>query len=258
MSPNFEDFASLLLSEKSSISGGITRKYKDGFLDYLHSCDIEYTNYGAFFEQSGGAGKVYFADTNFSPDWVEECFVEGYVHHDYPLLRAKALTEDQFASFELGEWLAPRLVDQAPMTAQILRGAGDAGMRDGFALVGRKRIGHGKGASELRWNFGIGGELGVRKHIEAQLPEITIAAAMLIDTLMPEISSGVARQFKALTARERDVLGCFAKGLQRDRAAEAIGASVHTVDFHCRNVRGKLGAATMAEAVAKGLTYGQI
>ena len=56
-----------------------------------------------------------------------------------------------------------------------------------------------------------------------------------------------------LTPREVEVLAALADGLGNKAAARRLGISPHTVKFHIESVFRKLGAATRAEAVAKGL-----
>lgn len=63
---------------------------------------------------------------------------------------------------------------------------------------------------------------------------------------------------KPLTVRERDCLHYVAVGLRPEAIAEKLGVARVTVDMHIRNARGKLGARTPAEAVARGLLYRQI
>ena len=59
-----------------------------------------------------------------------------------------------------------------------------------------------------------------------------------------------------LTVRERDMLGALASGAHRQQIAWQANISVHTVDMHLANLRRKLSAQTLAEAVAKGYRYG--
>ncbi|SFI64914.1 helix-turn-helix transcriptional regulator [Celeribacter neptunius] len=60
----------------------------------------------------------------------------------------------------------------------------------------------------------------------------------------------VSEQIPSLTARERAVLELAAAGLRRDRIGHQLNISLPTVDLHCRNLRRKLSALTMSEAVA--------
>ena len=53
-----------------------------------------------------------------------------------------------------------------------------------------------------------------------------------------------------LSTREREVLRCFADGLRRREVARALWIAPDTVAFHATNVRAKLGARTLAQAVA--------
>jgi DNA-binding CsgD family transcriptional regulator len=57
----------------------------------------------------------------------------------------------------------------------------------------------------------------------------------------------------ALTPREVEVLTALAAGLGNKAVARRLGISPHTVKFHIESLFHKLGAATRAEAVAKGL-----
>ena len=258
MSPQFEDLVSLLLFQDSVSGADSFSDYKTGYRNYLHACGIEYTNYGAFQITDGKASKAYFADSNFPEAWIEEYLTEGFTPHDYVLGRAISLNGKMTESFFLGEWLAPHVADFADKTATILRGAGDAGMQDGIGLVGRTRNSCGESESVVHWGFGLGGKPGTGHHIKEQITEITIASALVIDRLMPEIHSGIDRLFKPLSPRERDVLACFARGMQRDRTAHRLNIAVATVDLHSRNLRKKLGAATIAESIARAIRYGQL
>jgi DNA-binding CsgD family transcriptional regulator len=56
-----------------------------------------------------------------------------------------------------------------------------------------------------------------------------------------------------LTPREIEVLAALGRGLSNKGAARQLGISPHTVKFHVESLFRKLGAASRAEAVAKGL-----
>jgi DNA-binding CsgD family transcriptional regulator len=56
-----------------------------------------------------------------------------------------------------------------------------------------------------------------------------------------------------LTPREIEVLGALGKGMTNKEVARLLGISPHTVKFHIESLFRKLGAASRAEAVAKGM-----
>ncbi|HEV2334837.1 MAG TPA: LuxR C-terminal-related transcriptional regulator [Stellaceae bacterium] len=56
-----------------------------------------------------------------------------------------------------------------------------------------------------------------------------------------------------LTPREIDVLAAIGNGSSNKAVARVLGISEHTVKFHVESLFRKLGAASRAEAVAKGL-----
>lgn len=59
-----------------------------------------------------------------------------------------------------------------------------------------------------------------------------------------------------LSARERDVLGCVARGLSDREIAEHLAISPHTVHRHVANIRGKLGCPSRTAAVAEASRRG--
>lgn len=56
-----------------------------------------------------------------------------------------------------------------------------------------------------------------------------------------------------LTPREIEVLGALGNGLTNKETARLLGISPHTVKFHIESLFRKLGVASRAEAVAKGM-----
>ncbi|NIZ07937.1 LuxR C-terminal-related transcriptional regulator [Pseudooceanicola sp. HF7] len=59
-----------------------------------------------------------------------------------------------------------------------------------------------------------------------------------------------------LSAREREVLEGLIRGLRRDKLAHDLGLAIPTVDLHMANLRRKLGARTMPEAIATAFRMG--
>jgi PAS domain S-box-containing protein len=63
---------------------------------------------------------------------------------------------------------------------------------------------------------------------------------------------------KALSPREREVLGLLARGLTGEQIAARLALSPETVRTHVRNAREKLGASTRVEAVTMALVANEI
>lgn len=59
-----------------------------------------------------------------------------------------------------------------------------------------------------------------------------------------------------LTARERDVLACIARGLQAKAVARVLGISVHTCRGYIKSLYAKLGASTRIEALNRAHELG--
>lgn len=85
-------------------------------------------------------------------------------------------------------------------------------------------------------------------------PFLRLAAIHLHDHALRRF---VAGEEKAdLTRREREVLGHFAIGGTAAQVAAKLGISPRTVTFHMENAKRKLGAPTIAGAVARALSGG--
>jgi HD-GYP domain-containing protein (c-di-GMP phosphodiesterase class II) len=61
-----------------------------------------------------------------------------------------------------------------------------------------------------------------------------------------------------LTAREAEVVGVLARGLQTKQVARALGISVKTADRHIQNAYGKIGVSTRAAATLFAMEHGLI
>lgn len=87
-------------------------------------------------------------------------------------------------------------------------------------------------------------------------------ALVAVAHLFHELSIGEVRRghhhARPLSPRERDCLSYIADGLRPDAIADKLGLARVTVDLYLCNARRKLAAATLPEAVAKGLLFGDI
>ena len=94
------------------------------------------------------------------------------------------------------------------------------------------------------------------------------AGAVQVDAALRAVAAGLTvraipptRDFDSLpeeapvllTPREIEVLGALGNGLTNKEVARLLGISPHTVKFHIESLFRKLGAASRAEAVAKGM-----
>lgn len=84
------------------------------------------------------------------------------------------------------------------------------------------------------------------------------AVAVGLIVRAPAAADGFGPARALLTPRELEILGCLGDGLSNKAVARRLGISQHTVKFHLEAVFAKLGVASRAEAVAKGLRSGLI
>jgi PAS domain S-box-containing protein len=90
--------------------------------------------------------------------------------------------------------------------------------------------------------------------IEFGEPEL----ARAVRTIVGDGNHAGARRARALSPREREVLGLLARGLTGEQIAERLVLSPETVRTHIRNAREKLGASTRVEAVTMALIAREI
>jgi DNA-binding CsgD family transcriptional regulator len=83
-----------------------------------------------------------------------------------------------------------------------------------------------------------------------------VAAGLLVrsaEAPRPAFDAIVEQELNLLTPREVEVLAAIGNGLSNKAVARQLGISQHTVKFHVESLLRKLGAASRAEAVHKGL-----
>jgi DNA-binding CsgD family transcriptional regulator len=107
----------------------------------------------------------------------------------------------------------------------------------------------------------VGGEFAGRLPPDAGGAQIDAALRAVAAGLTVRAACPQARNFDSLpeeppvllTPREIEVLGALGNGMTNKEAARLLGISPHTVKFHIESLFRKLGAASRAEAVAKGM-----
>jgi len=83
-----------------------------------------------------------------------------------------------------------------------------------------------------------------------------VAAGLVVraaDAPRPAFGPIAEEELSLLTPREVEVLAAIGNGLSNKAVARQLGISQHTVKFHVEALLRKLGAASRAEAVHKGL-----
>jgi DNA-binding NarL/FixJ family response regulator len=83
-----------------------------------------------------------------------------------------------------------------------------------------------------------------------------VAAGLIVrlaEAPRPAFDAVAEPEHNLLTPREVEVLAAIGNGLSNKAVARQLGISQHTVKFHVEALLRKLGAASRAEAVHKGL-----
>lgn len=94
----------------------------------------------------------------------------------------------------------------------------------------------------------------IRAAVQAVAAGLTVLSPSAVGSLPHPTNEAVPE----LTPRELEVLDLIADGLTNKAIALRLGVSPHTAKFHVASLLQKLGAASRAEAVSKGLRMGLV
>ncbi|MET0274472.1 MAG: LuxR C-terminal-related transcriptional regulator [Phenylobacterium sp.] len=162
--------------------------------------------------------------------------------------------EGRLAPYRWGESVLPRIEDGA--TREVIKMTVDAGLRGQVNVIMADPFGRGVPMSGMT----LGSSLREAEFFRAIAGRETelVSLAHLFNSL----SIGEARReiagVKPLSKRERECLGQVAAGRRIDAIADSLGLARVTVELHLRRARRKLRAATLPEAVARGLVFREI
>lgn len=185
--------------------------------------------------------------TTYPVSWRERYFEQGYDRLD-PVMR---MAEETFLPFSWGICGGEVPLD-GPAQMRMFEEAADVGIRYGLTVPVRDRAGRlcmvSACASDEHWQQrqGMAG-----RHDFHLMAHYFHASVMRLDGLA-RVSRGV------LSSRERACLSWAAQGKNADDTGVILGISRRTVRFHLGNVKHKLGASTIAEAVAMAASGGLI
>ncbi|MFB0612247.1 response regulator transcription factor [Aurantiacibacter poecillastricola] len=257
MSPHLADFLTRLFATPAE-----ARKMPDAgetctrlFYRYLDAVGVEHCNFGGF-ELDEGAGKVNaFSGSRLPEPFLEE-FVAELSGEDYVLLKAGELDAARpVSTFNVG---LPWLDELRAFNPGSERGQVECarhGIEDGVAMIGQSPMAPGSDRERF-FGFVFAGTNGSGERAREMFGELQVASFAMLDRMRPQIDAMMDGFEYDLSDRERDVLGALALGLQRSEIAHRMNLSVPTIDLYLRQLRGKLRAQTLAEAVAKGYRYG--
>lgn len=230
------------------------------YTGFLRDFGLDHFTLGFLEGGSGDDAEVLRIWTSLPDAWMEEYFARDYPAHDYVIGRVEAMDGARpLAAFDWGLHIADeRYVSSA--TRPVLTGVADAGLGAAMSFVGRQ-VENGRDR-RFAASFGCSSASidETRRRIDRHRNELVIASFAMAPLLAPALDRprGARRGAPPLSGRERDVLGRFAQGLRPDRIADRMGLSKRTIDMHAANARRKLGARTIAEAVAVAVRQGLI
>ena len=259
-SNDLKDFLTALYGTEVQQFGVLERmeQAKDHFYRYLHARGIEHCNFGCFGLNEEGGVVDEFSGSLLDPDFLQEYYDDGMERDDYVLLRAATLDDERrYDLFQVGLSLCDELPEELERSREVQERCAEAGIRDGIAFIGQAPLSP-LNPEQRFFGFVYAGEMGSAAHARDQFDELQVASFALMGQIKPEFEAQRDGFSYDVTDRERQMLVFLAKGMQRAQIAFEANLSLPTVDMHLRNLRAKLGAQTLAEAVAKGYRFGLI
>lgn len=257
-SNDLKDFLAALYGTEVQQLGVLERmeQAKDHFYRYLHARGIEHCNFGSFgLNQEGGVVDE-FSGSLLAPEFLQEYYDDAMERDDYVLLRAGTLDEERrFDLFRIGLPLCDELPEELEKSREVQVRCAEAGIKDGIAFIGQAPLSP-LNPEQRFFGFVYAGEMGSAAHARDQFNDLQVASFALMGQIKPEFEAHREGFAYDVTEREREMLVYLARGLQRAQIAFEANLSLPTVDMHLRNLRAKLGAQTLAEAVAKGYRFG--
>lgn len=231
----------------------------EAFYRFLHELGIEHCNFGGWRIDADGVNHLNeFAGSRLSESFLEE-YTNEMVEDDYILLRGNDLSQKRpMTRFDIGLNYLDEMKAYHDPAPWVMEECAREGIRDGLAIIGDTSLIRAPGSAMGGRYFGFcfAGDHGTNELIKDNLNALEVATFSLIDQIMPQIEASIDGVQASLTSREREVLAALAYGKQRKEIAFKFNVSLPTVDLHLTNLKRKLSAATLAEAVGKGYRYG--
>ncbi|WP_164843979.1 helix-turn-helix transcriptional regulator [Croceicoccus ponticola] len=259
-SNDLEDFMTGLFQVASGVDSGETKADRAIalFYNYLHRIGVEFANFGTFEIADGKGDMDAFGGANMPGCFIEEYFARGWNRSDFVLRAGELLTpKNPESTFRIGLPALTTLPDNYRDSNAMIMAAGDAGLQDGLAFIGKSPLNPNSGR-ERYFGIALGGDKNAAGVANERLGEIKVAFFAMLQVVKPRLEALADGYGHTLTAREKDVLAMVARGEMRDQIGFRFNLSVPTVDVHLRSIRQKLNAQNLPEAVAKGMRYGVI
>jgi len=192
---------------------------------------------------SGPGALVQGARTNYDEKWVNHYQKRGYVNIDPVLVEAQS-------------WIAPltwrevRMMD--PECEPLFRDAEEHGMKDGLCLPL-----HGPYGSVAVLNFASSSVLTASAAMaEGQLG--MFLGCHLFNRLVQVISASGSEAPRAMSPRQKTVMGLIAEGQTYIEIAKQLKVSVETVKGTLKEALLRLGVATREQGIVTALFRGQL
>lgn len=172
--------------------------------------------------------------------WALRYDQAGHQRHD-PVLRYCADCPRPFAWGDI-----PAQYYGDPEAAEVQREAAAFGLGEGLCIPVRTPLGVG--------GLSLAGE---RIDMDAAFRLVASSLAHRLEAITSSLAIGKAGK-RALTVRERDVLGWIANGKTVQDIATILGISDHTVGEHLKHIRHKLHTSNNVHSVVTAMQLGQL
>ena len=241
------DFERLL---KSLSSAADAEMLWEDFLNSLRKVGLNRVSYVNVRRMAVQDSPVIFSNM---PKWWQEVYFNSRFIQDETLFLIKSDFEVRFLGLPksgLRTQAEARRLDR-------LQSAADAGLNCGFTF----QLNSKDSRRSAGWVIGGGLSQNRLEKIFSAYGTVIRLFAFCVHERFEEIilkNTDAMSSGSCLSDREQECIRHLAAGSRTDAIAHSLGISIATVEFHFRNIRRKLGAATREEALAKAISCNHV
>jgi len=196
-----------------------------------------------FLSEKNGLQPIRVNNVNFPEEWVE-------LYAQNELWKIDPIMQESCRNQGLQYW--HNTYAKFGPQPEFLSCAEDVGLKRGFTFTGWQSA-----PKSIEILSLAGNEINNSHQTNLVLERLAPHLFMLLKRLTPmDLPQQPAEKFSNLTPREREVLNWIKEGKTSWEVSIILSISERTVNFHIRNIKGKLNAVSRGQAVAQAISQG--
>lgn len=234
-------------------------RYLEDWIEYIEQADgfesrwqrvleaFEHYGFERLIFMRGDARHAIEVNSNFDASWNEHYLSRGFMARD-PFIRYCASTYQPVRT-GIAHTKEHDYLNTAEL--EVINEASDAGFNTGFSCTVERF----SGTSVIAWNVGSNQH---KTEVDKILKDYHDTLKLLCFHAQRLLINSASAPQKKLTSRECEVLKLMASGLRNKQIAAQLALSISTIEYHLRNIRQKLQAKTIEQALIIAIQRGFI